>query len=140
MTSSSKARVQKRAQKLAAKATAYQPGDPAKAIVTFTEIPGTNGGFTIGLGLHGARMEEINPGSTQPVSVVDVIALAVTHIIRSKSPAFQESVDLVNSTLRNVNTNLAEGMSAEEALSGADTVLAGALGDIEPPVAANAAG
>jgi hypothetical protein len=137
MTASSSARTQRRAQKLAAKATAYKPGDPAKSIITITEVPGSAGGFTIGLGLHGARMEEINPGSTQPVSVVDVIALAVTHIIRSQPQDFQDSVALVNATLRNVNTKLADGASVEEALGGADAALAGAISDIDPPEAAN---
>jgi hypothetical protein len=136
MTSASNARKQRRA---AAKAPAPDLSEAPKAIITITEVPGT-GGFTIGLGLHGARMDELHPGEKHPISIVDVIALAVTHTIRSQPKDFQDSVALVNDTLRNVNTRLEAGEPIEEAMAGADEALEGAIADIEDfaPEAANA--
>lgn len=132
MTSASKERVQRRARKLAEKATSFKAGDAPKAIITLTEIPGT-GGFQIGLGLHGARMEEIDPGGSHPVSIVDVIALAVTSIIRQQPKDFQDAVNLVNSTLRGVQEQIEGGADVSEAMAGADELLGGAIADVEAP-------
>lgn len=93
-----------------------------KAIITITEVAGT-AGFTIGLVLHGARMEELHPGENQPVSIVDVIALAVTHTIRTQPKDFQDSVALVNDTLRNIHNRLDAGEALEDAMAGADVTL-----------------
>lgn len=137
MTSASNARKQRRA---AAKAPAPDLSEAPKAIITITEVPGTKGGFTIGLGLHGARMDELHPGEKHPISIVDVIALAVTHTIRSQPKDFQDSVALVNETLRNVNNRLDAGDAIEDAMAGADEALEGALSDVDAfaPEAANA--
>jgi hypothetical protein len=130
MTSASSSRIARRATaKAQAKAATWKEGDPIRSVITLTEVAG--GGFTIGLGLHGARMEEINPGGDHTVSVVDVIALAVTAMIRKQPPAFSEEVSLVNDTLRNVQARIAGGESAEDAIAGADELLGGAIGDLE---------
>lgn len=129
MTTASNSRVQRRAQKLAAKATAWKPGDPAKSIITLTEAPG--GGFTIGMGLHGARMEEMFPGESFPISVVDVLALAINHTLRTQPVSFQESVSLVNATLRNVQQKIDGGESIEDAMAGVDDALSEVVGDVE---------
>lgn len=142
MTSASKGRVARRATKLAAQAQAYTPGEAPKAIITITEIPGTGGGFTLGLGLHGARMEEIDPGKQHPVSIVDIIALAAVTTIRQQPKDFQDCVSLVNSTLQNVKSRIEDGESPEVAVADADAALDGAISDVEPVaeevVAANA--
>jgi hypothetical protein len=131
MTNASKGRIERRvAAKAQAKAATWKEGDPIKSVITLTEIPGT-GGFTIGLGLHGARMEEINPGANHPVSIVDVIALAVTAIIRKQPKDFIDEVSLVNETLRNVQQRIEAGDSAEDAIAGADEALGGAINDLE---------
>ena len=136
MTSASKSRVQRRAAAQAATAaTAYKPGDPAKAIITLTEVPGTGSGFTIGLGLHGARMEELFPGQPHPVSIVDVLALALSNMLRSQPPAFKDAVNLVNETLRNIQQKVDSGGDILEAMAEADTALEGAMADVEPAAA-----
>lgn len=132
MTSASTGRVQRRARKLAEKATAFKPGDAAKAIITLTEVPGT-GGFTIGMGLHGARMEELFPGESFPISIVDVVALAINHILRTNPKDFQESVNLVNSTLRNVQQQIEGGATVDEAMDGVTEALGDAIADVEAP-------
>lgn len=133
MTSSSKARVARRsAEKAIANKLAYKPGDPAKSVITLTEVPGT-GGFTIGLGLHGARMEELFPGVQQPVSLVDVLALAITTVVRQQPQDFQDAVALVDKTLREVNAKIAEGVDPIEAMAAADVALSGAVNDVEVP-------
>lgn len=131
MTSASKGRLQRRAQAKAA-VKAYDPSEPAKSIITLTEVPGT-GGFTIGLGLHGARMEELFPGVAQPVSVVDVMALALTSMIRKKSTDLEAEVNLTNTMLRNVTERLAAGEGEEAVRELANEALGGALDDIENP-------
>ena len=131
MTSASKSRVQRRAaEKVLASKLSYKPGDAAKSVITLTEIPGT-GGFTVGLGLHGARMEELYPNTTHPVSIVDVMALAVSAIIRQRPQALQDAVGLVAQTLGNVHKQLAEGASVEDAIASADKALDGAIGDVD---------
>lgn len=130
MTSASNDRVQRRARKLANKATAWKPGDPAKSLLTLTEAPG--GGFTIAMGLHGARMEEMFPGESFPISVVDVLALALNHTLRTQPLAFQESIALVNATLRNVQQKIDGGESIEDAMAGVDEALSEVVGDVEP--------
>jgi hypothetical protein len=131
MTSASSARVARRAaEKLIAQKTAYKPGDAPKSIITLTES--ANGGFTIGLGLHGARMEELYPGKAHPLSVVDVIAIAVATVIRQQPQEFQDTVSLVNNTLRDINNDITGGKSIEEALAAADPSVTGAMGDIGP--------
>lgn len=131
MTSSSKARLERRAAAKAeakvAKMAAYKPGDPAKSIITLTEIPGSPGGFTIGLGLHGARMEELFPGGNHPVSVVDIMALAATQMIRTQPEAFQEAVTKVTDTLRSVHQRLEAGEEASGVMAAADAALGGSV-------------
>lgn len=129
MTSASKSRIQRKA---AAKAASILvPGSAPKAIITLTEVPGTNAGFTIGLGLHGARMEELHPGEQHPVSIVDVIALALTTIIRTQPQDFKDALDQVNNTLLGVQSALEGGADLREAMSAADDALGGAIGDID---------
>jgi len=140
MSSASNSRIGRRlAAKSAPKVRPYVEGEAPKAIITLTEVPGENGanpGFTIGLGLHGARMQELFPDRAHTVSIVDVIALAVTQIIRSQPQDFKDSVSLVNDTLRNVHQALEGGADVETAMAEADATLDGALSDQDP--AANA--
>jgi hypothetical protein len=103
------------------RASRRKPKAP-KAIITITEAPGT-AGFTIGLVLHGARMEELHPGEEQPVSIVDVIALAIAHTIRTQPRDFQDSVALVNETLCNIHNRLNAGEALDDAMAGADATL-----------------
>lgn len=132
MTSASKARIARRsAEKAIANKLAFKPGDPAKSVITLTEVPGTPGGFTIGLGLHGARMEELFPNTTHPLSVVDVLAMAVATVIRKQPKDFQDIVALVSQTLRDANEQIAAGGDVDTLMSAVDDTLGGTIGDVE---------
>lgn len=101
---------------------------PIKSKVTFTEIPGSGGGFSIGMSLHGARMEELNPDAEPaPISIVDVIALAVTHIVRTQPEAFAQSVALVKQTLTHIGKQIEAGVPGQEVYAQADESLDGAI-------------
>lgn len=100
-----------------------------KSIITLTET--SSGGFTIGLGLHGARMEELNPGSAHAVSIVDVIALAIANVVKTQPQDFQNAVALVNDTLRSLNEQIDAGDDADEAFDAASDKLDGALDVVE---------
>lgn len=134
MTSASKGRVQRRiAGKSARKIVKDDPSaNLPKSIITLTEMPGVPGGFTIGLGLHGARLEELRPGESHPISIVDIIALAVAQVIRAKPPALDEAVAAVAKSIQQVNQQLDDGVPAAEAMQAANTALGGVLSDIEP--------
>lgn len=101
---------------------------PIRSVVTFTEVPGSNGGFTVAIGLHGAHQQELNPDlETQRVSIVDVLALAVSHIVRTQPEAFRQSVALVNSTIHDVNDRLTAGEDEATVIGEADAALDGAI-------------
>lgn len=123
MTTSSKARLQRRQ----AKKTAMT--EAPKSIITLTEAPG--GGFTVGLGLHGAKMNELYPDKSFPISIVDVIALAVSNIIQTQPEDFRSAVNLVNETLRNVTQQLEAGEAEEGVAQDADAALGGALAHVD---------
>ncbi|USN14199.1 hypothetical protein PAPPERLAPAPP_05290 [Brevundimonas phage vB_BpoS-Papperlapapp] len=123
MTTSSKSRLQRRQAKKSAMTEA------PKAIITLTEAPG--GGFTVGLGLHGAKMNELYPDKSFPVSIVDVIALAVSNIIQTQPEDFRSAVNLVNETLRSVTQQLEAGEAEDAIADAADEALAGAVSTVE---------
>ena len=123
MTSSSKSRLQRRQ----AKKTAMS--EAPKSIITLTEAP--NGGFTVGLGLHGAKLNELYPGKSFPVSIVDVIALAISNIIQTQPEDFRSAVALVNDTLRSVNQQLEAGADEDAVADAADEALSGAVSTVE---------
>lgn len=130
MTSASKSRVARRAaEKALAGKLAFKPGDAPKSVITLTETP--EGGFTIGLGLHGARMEELQPGVAHNASIVDIMALTISTLIRQKSKVVEETFNLVAQTVHGVNKKLAEGASVEDALGDANEKLDGAVADVE---------
>lgn len=123
MTTASKSRLQRRqAQKTAMT-------EAPKSIITLTEAPG--GGFTVGLGLHGAKMNELYPGKSFPVSIVDVIALAVSNIIQNQPADFVSAVNLVNETLRDVSRQLEAGEAEDAIAAAADEALGGAVSTVE---------
>lgn len=123
MTTASKTRLQRRKEKKTAMSQA------PKSIITLTEAPG--GGFTVGLGLHGAKMNELYPGKSFPVSIVDVIALAVSNIIQMQPADFVSAVNLVNETLRDVSQQLEAGEAEDAIAAAADAALAGAVSTVE---------
>lgn len=104
MTTSSKSRLQRRQDRKVA------ANEAPKSIIALTET--ADGGFTISLGLHGAKMNELYPDKSFPVSIVDVIALAVANIIRTKPADFQAAIEKVGETLRQVNADITEGAPA----------------------------
>ncbi|UTC29037.1 hypothetical protein MARCHEWKA_05280 [Brevundimonas phage vB_BpoS-Marchewka] len=123
MTTASKSRLQRRQAKKSAMTEA------PKSIITLTEAPG--GGFTVGLGLHGAKMNELYPDKSFPVSIVDVIALAVSNIIQTQPEDFRSAVNLVNETLRDVTRQLEAGADEDAVADAADEALAGAVSTVE---------
>ena len=123
MTTASKSRLQRRQ----AKKTAMT--EAPKSIITLTEAPG--GGFTVGLGLHGAKMNELYPGKSFPISIVDVIALAVSNIIQTQPEDFRNAVNLVNETLRSVSAQIEAGEADQAIAEAVDEALAGAAANDE---------
>jgi len=121
MEAKAKAKVEK-------KAEAFVEGEAPKSVITLTEMPGGTGGFSIAVGLHGARMEELFPGVAHPVSIVDVMALALTHLIRTESPDLKAAVAKVNATLSRVSEAINDGRPAEEAA-------VEAIADLDTPTA-----
>lgn len=113
----------------AARATVTPHTEAPKAIITLTETQA--GGFTIGLGLHGARMEELNPGSSHTVSIVDVIALAIANVVKTQPQDFQNAVALVNDTLRSLNERIESGDDTDDAFDDASEALDGAFEAVE---------
>lgn len=113
----------------AARATVTPHTEAPKSIITLTETQ--SGGFTIGLGLHGARMEELNPGTSHPVSIVDVIALAISHVVKSQPEDFKQAVALVNDTLQSLNAQIDAGADVDEAFDAASDQLDGAFDTVE---------
>lgn len=126
MTQSSTTRRKRRLDK---KTAGIVKAEAPKSIITLTEAPG--GGFTLALGLHGARMDELFPDESHPLSIVDVIALAVANIIRLQPQDFQNAVKLVNDTLLSVNQQIEDGADVDEAIAGADAALEGAVSDVK---------
>lgn len=99
-----------------------------RSVVTFTEVPGSQGGFGIGLGLHGAHQQALHPElETQRVSIVDILALAVAHTVRTQPKAFQESIALVKATILDMNARLSAGEDEAAVIGSADQALDGAL-------------
>jgi hypothetical protein len=112
-----------------AKKAAPATGLPVRSLITLTEVPNTGGGFTLGLGLHGAHLAALDPTNEQQsteVSSVDIAALALSYIVRTNPPAFQEAITLVQDTLKHAAKQIAEGMDADAAMARANTVLSGA--------------
>jgi hypothetical protein len=108
--------------------------DVVRSIVTFTEVPNSEGGFTVGIGLYGAHQAELNPDQeSQRVSIVDVLALAVSHMVRTQPEAFRQSVALVNATIHEVNARLTAGEDEAKVIGEADVALGGALTSARPP-------
>lgn len=95
------------------------------SLIQFTELDG--GGFTFSLGLYGALLAELNPDHTVPVSVVDVMALAVVHLIRSNSPDLAAAHQLVYDTLTKVHEGIADGKDVEQVLREASVATGGTL-------------
>lgn len=109
MTRSSSSRRDRRAQK--ADLAASLPTVP-KSIVTFEELEG--GGFTFGLGLYGALLAEMNPNRSVPVSVVDIMALSIAHLIKTNSKDLADANQHVLNTLHLAHKNIEAGNSVEE--------------------------
>lgn len=130
MTTSSKSRLARRQVKKAAVSEA------PKSIITLTEAP--DGGFTVGLGLHGAKMNELYPNRSFPISIVDVIALAVSNILQTQPDDFRSAVNLVNETLRNVTQQLEAGADEAAVSDAADDALGGALTNVDDAQAGEA--
>lgn len=118
MTSASKARIQRRAEKALSDKMSYKPGDAPKSILTLTEIPNTGGGFTIGLGLHGARMNELYPGKPQPVTVVDILALTLADLIRNPTPEFEAAFEKTKQKVLGIEAAINSGVAPEDAVAG----------------------
>lgn len=133
--------------KKAAKAAPAAGGgnQPVRALISLTEVPGTGGGFTLGLGLHGAHMSAIDPtqeDKSTEVSSVDIAALALSYIVRTNPPAFVDAINLVRETLANSAKQIAAGRDAAEAMHEANTILSGSApppsNDPELPVVEDA--
>jgi hypothetical protein len=130
MTSASSSRIARRATaKAEAKAATWKEGDPIRRSSPSPRSPAA--GSPSASGCTAPAWKRSIRAVTTPVSVVDVIALAVTAMIRKQPQAFIEEVSLVNDTLRNVQARIAGGESAEDAIAGADELLGGAIGDLE---------
>ncbi len=68
---------------------------PPRAIITLTATDDT-GGYTIGLGLHGALQSHLNPEQDKfDLQVVDLVALALTSLVRDQSPDFIAALEKV---------------------------------------------
>ncbi|USN15456.1 hypothetical protein KIKIMORA_03140 [Brevundimonas phage vB_BpoS-Kikimora] len=130
MTTASKSRIERRK---AARSAVTLPDRPT-SIISFTE--GENGGFTVNMGLHGARMEALDPGKSHPLSIVDVVALALNTLVRGEHPALIEAMSLVSETLRNVNAQIDAGEDVDAAVAAGNEALAGAFADIAEEKAA----
>lgn len=111
MSKASPARLRRKEADKAAKAAASIPSKPT-SVIRLTE-GAEPGSFTVDLGLHGARMELLNPGQAQAVTIVDVMALAISSLIRNNHPALIEAVDLVNTTIMEATRQTADGVSPD---------------------------
>ncbi len=109
MTKSSKSRLDRKA------ADQLDREIKPEAVVRLTELPG--GGFTVGLGLHGARMDAIQPGVAHRKSIVDVMALALAYLARSRDPAMIKAVAHADRVINLSEQLTNEGLSPQEVMA-----------------------
>jgi hypothetical protein len=115
----------------AAQTTAY-PAPQAEVILT--EVPDSNGGFTVTISLHGSKQLQANPDIVdQKVSIVDVLALAIARTVRHPPESFVESVALVSQTIAEMNDRIEAGVDQDVVIADADKALGGALHTARPP-------
>lgn len=78
----------------------------AQSILTLTEISDVSGGFTIGMKLHA-----FSGGSAVRVPPVDIIAIALSNILKTTPDYFKEEIARVNTAV----DKLSKALLAEEA-------------------------